>query len=86
MTITNVRLILRDEDKLKAFATITIDNCFVVRGLKVIAGRDGTFVAMPARRIEHGYQDIAHPINEETRKTVEDAVLTEYRSKTGETE
>jgi len=52
--ITEVRIILKDEDdkKLKAYATITIDNCFVVRNVKVIEGSKGLFVAMPSRKIK----------------------------------
>jgi stage V sporulation protein G len=81
MEITEVRLTLRSEDRLKAFVSITFDNAFVVRGLKVIEGNDGLFVAMPSRRRKDGeFRDIAHPINNETRQMIEDAVFAEYRS------
>ena len=81
MEITEVRVTLRDENKLKAFVSITFDNCFVVRGLKVIEGAKGTFVAMPSRRRGTGeFRDIAHPINNEMRQRIEDAVLAEYRA------
>ena len=80
MEITEVRLTLRHEDRLKAFVSITFDNAFVVRGLKVIEGNGGLFVAMPSRRRKDGeFRDIAHPINNETRQMIEDAVLSEYR-------
>jgi len=80
MEITEVRLTLRSEDRLKAFVSITFDNAFVVRGLKVIDGNTGLFVAMPSRRRKDGeFRDIAHPINNETRQMIEDAVLSEYR-------
>jgi len=89
--ITSVRIkLLRNTDKLKAFAGITFDDCFVVRNLKVIEGLHGYFVAMPndARR-EEAMQgnndtgirkrfDIAFPTNNETRKMIEEAVLAEY--------
>jgi stage V sporulation protein G len=76
VNITEVRITLRNEDKLKAFASITCDDCFVVRGLKVINGSDGYFVSMPSRKRKDGsYQDIAHPINNEMRKEIEDKVL-----------
>ncbi len=76
MDITEVRITLREEDKLKAFASITFDNCFVVRGLKIISGSQGYFVSMPSRRRTDGtYQDLAHPINNEMRRKIEDAVL-----------
>jgi stage V sporulation protein G len=54
MRITEVRVSLRDDAKLKAFASITLDDCFVIRGLKIIEGKDGTFVAMPSRRRKDG--------------------------------
>ncbi|MBD3349783.1 MAG: septation regulator SpoVG [Candidatus Eisenbacteria bacterium] len=80
MEITEVRLTLREEERLKAFVSITFDNAFVVRGLKVIDGNSGLFVAMPSRRGKDGtFRDVAHPINNETRAMIEDAVLGEYR-------
>jgi stage V sporulation protein G len=79
MEITEVRLTLRNEERLKAFVSITFDNAFVVRGLKVIDGNTGIFVAMPSRRRKDGeFRDIAHPINNATRQMIEDAVLAEY--------
>jgi stage V sporulation protein G len=80
MNITEVRVSLREDAKLKAFASITLDNCFVIRGLKIIEGKTGTFVAMPSRKRKDGeYQDIAHPINNEAREEMESIVLAEYR-------
>lgn len=80
MNITEVRVSLREDAKLKAFASITLDNCFVIRGLKIIEGKTGTFVAMPSRKRKDGeYQDIAHPINNEAREEMERIVLAEYR-------
>jgi stage V sporulation protein G len=79
MEITEVRLTLRHEERLKAFVSITFDNAFVVRGLKVIEGNTGLFVAMPSRRRKDGeFRDIAHPINNETREMIEQAVINEY--------
>jgi stage V sporulation protein G len=79
MTIDLVTITLYANEKLKAFATIVIDHCFVIRGLKVIEGREGLFVAMPNRpKPGGGYQDIAHPITHEARAMVEDAVLSAY--------
>ena len=80
--ITEVRVTLRDEDKLKAFANVTFDDAFVIRGLKVISGAKGYFVSMPSRRRPDGsHQDIAHPINSEMRQIIEERVLSEYESK-----
>jgi stage V sporulation protein G len=79
MKITEVRVSLRDDDKLKAFVSITLDDCFVIRGLKIIKGHRGLFVAMPARKRPDGtYQDLAHPINNEMRQTMEQEILREY--------
>lgn len=81
MEITEVRVTLKDEAKLKAFASITFDNCFVLRGLKVISGSQGYFVSMPSRRTRLGtFQDIAHPITNEMRKKIEDSVLDAFES------
>jgi 4-diphosphocytidyl-2-C-methyl-D-erythritol kinase len=77
--ITEIRITLRDEEKLKGFANVTFDNSFVVRGLKIIAGNSGYFVSMPSRKRPDGtHQDICHPINNETRQMIEDRVLEAY--------
>jgi len=79
--ITEVRITLRDEEKLKAFANITFDNAFVIRGLKVINGNQGYFVSMPSRKRSDGtHQDIAHPVNNEMRKLIEEKVLQAYEN------
>jgi stage V sporulation protein G len=79
LEITEIRITLRNEEKLRAFANVTFDNAFVVRGLKVINGRKGFFISMPSRRRKDGtHHDIAHPINNNTRKIIEDAVLVAY--------
>jgi len=80
MKITEVRVSLRDDEKLKAFVSITLDNCFVIRGLKIIKGNRGMFVAMPSRKRPDGtFQDLAHPINNETRSWMEEEILNAYR-------
>ena len=82
MDITEVRVTLREEPRLKAFVNVTFDDDFVVRGMKVIEGKNGLFVAMPSRRSKDGtFRDIAHPINNDMRKRLEDVVLEEYRKK-----
>jgi stage V sporulation protein G len=79
MEITEVRVFPVSEERLKAYVTITLDNCFVVRDLKVINGNTGLFVAMPAKRRKDGtFKDIAHPLNSETRERMEKVILTEY--------
>lgn len=79
MEITEIRVTLRDEDRLKGFANVTFDGAFVVRGMKIIEGNDGLFVSMPSRKRSNGtYQDIAHPINRKTRTMIEESVLKAY--------
>ena len=81
MEITDVQIYPVNEDKLKAYATITIDDCFVVRDLKIIQGLSGVFVAMPAKKRKDGsFRDVAHPLNQETRQILEEKVLAAYRA------
>jgi len=81
MEITEIRISLRTDNKLKAFASITLDNRFVIRGLKIIEGAKGVFVAMPSRKRPDGtFQDIAHPINNETRAWMEQQVIAAYHA------
>ncbi len=80
MEITEITVSIRDEDKLKAFVNVTFDNCFVVRGMKVIKGATGYFVSMPSRKMSDGtYRDIAHPITNDFRDKVEKAILRQYK-------
>lgn len=80
MTITEIHVNLRDEEKLKAFVNITFDDVFVIRGLKIIEGKEGLFVCMPSRKLEDGtYKDIAHPITNEFRRLMENQILDEFR-------
>ena len=77
--ITEVRVSLRNDEKLKAFVSITLNDSFVIRGLKVIRGNSGLFVAMPSRKRPDGqHQDLAHPINDVTRKYLTEIVMAEY--------
>jgi stage V sporulation protein G len=79
MEITDVKIFPVEEEKLKAYVTITLDHCFVVRDLKVIHGTTGLFIAMPAKRRKDGsYKDIAHPLNADMRERMERTILSEY--------
>lgn len=81
MEITEVKIFPVNEDKLKAYVTIVLDNCFVVRDLKVISGTGGLFVAMPSKRRKDGvFKDIAHPLNQSTRTQMERRILEAYVS------
>src|SRR3979409_942063 len=84
MEITEVRVFPVNEERLKAYVTITLDACFVVRDLKVINGNTGLFVAMPAKLRKDGtFKDIAHPLNSETRERMEKIILAEYEREIG---
>ncbi len=79
MKITDIRILLRDDDKLKAFVSVTFDDAFAVRGMKIIEGAKGTFLAMPSRKTsEDVYVDVAFPINRETRAWLESHVMRAY--------
>lgn len=78
MKITDVRLRLKDETKLKAICSITFDDCFVVRDVKVIEGQKGLFISMPNKKVGEEHVDIAHPIVTETREAIKTAVLSAY--------
>ena len=79
MEITDIRVFPVHEEKLKAYVTITLDNCFVIRDLKIIHGNTGLFIAMPAKRRKDGtYRDIAHPLNAVTRDRMEKTILLAY--------
>ena len=83
MTITDVRVRLVDKEglNLKATASVTFDNAFVVHDIKVIEGREGLFIAMPPRKVPNGtYRDVAHPINTEARADIEEKVYKAYEA------
>ncbi len=80
MKVTDVRVrVLNVDNRLKGVATITFDDCFVVHDIKIIDGEEGIFIAMPSKKTPNGtYRDIAHPINSETRKEIEEVVVKAY--------
>lgn len=80
MEITKVSIRQVDMNKVKAIASITIDEEFVVHDLRIVEGERGLFVAMPSRKLPNGeFRDVAHPINSETRERIQGAVLAEYK-------
>ncbi len=82
MKIGDVRIreVRNTDGKLKAVASITIDDCFVVHDIKIFEREDGFAIAMPSRKTSDGkYKDIAHPLNTETRELLQDMILAEYR-------
>ncbi len=85
MQITEVKVFPVDEDKLRAYVTITLDHCFAIRDLKIIRGTTGYFVSMPSKKRKDGtYKDVAHPINSETRTMIEERIMQEYERVTNE--
>ena len=85
MEITEVKVFPIQEEKLKAFVSIVFDHCFMVNDIKIIQGRDGLFISMPSRKKKNGeFKDVAHPLNNETRRMIEDQVLGEYERILGE--
>ncbi|MDE5579854.1 MAG: septation regulator SpoVG [Treponemataceae bacterium] len=82
MQITELRIRkVTGEGKLRAYVTITFDNCFVVHNVKIIEGKDGLFVAMPSKKTANGeYKDVAHPISPEFRAEIQNKILDEYNA------
>lgn len=81
MEITNVRVrvVEKENSKMRGFASVTIDNQFVVHDIRILEGDNGLFLAMPSKQTGVGeYRDIAHPINQEARQMFTDAILKEY--------
>jgi stage V sporulation protein G len=79
MEITQVKVFPVEEERLKAYVSIVLDDCFLVSDLKVIQGPNGVFVSMPSKRKKNGeFKDIAHPLNRETRERMERRILSEY--------
>ena len=81
MNITDIRIRkVAADGKLKAYVTVTFDDCFVVHNVKVIEGKNGAFIAMPSRKTKTGeYKDVAHPINSDFRGLLQTRILEEYQ-------
>ncbi len=81
MEITDIKVkLVNAESKMKAVASVTFDNAFVVHDIKIIEGQEKMFTAMPSRKTpDNEFKDIAHPINSEMRKSLEDAILAKYQ-------
>jgi stage V sporulation protein G len=79
MDITEVKVFPVHEEKLKAFVSVVFDHCFMVNDIKIIQGREGLFISMPSRKKKNGeFKDVAHPLNNETRRVIETKILGEY--------
>ena len=86
MKITDIRIRRVGTDgKLKAYVTVTFDDCFVVHNIKVIEGKNGAFIAMPSRKTKTGeYKDVAHPINSEFRSELQEEILSSFEKEPSE--
>lgn len=82
MQITELRIRkIEDDGKLKAYVTVTFDNCFVVHNVKIIEGNNGLFIAMPSRRTASGeFKDVAHPIAPDFRNELQKKIIDEYNA------
>ncbi|MCA1753821.1 MAG: septation regulator SpoVG [Spirochaeta sp.] len=81
MQITDIRIRkVNAEGKLKAYVTVTFDECFVIHNVKVIEGKTGVFIAMPSRKTKTGeYKDVAHPINSDFRNELQNRILEAFQ-------
>lgn len=82
MKITDIRVrrVDKEDSKLRAVVSITIDDCFVVHDIKIIEGKDNLFIAMPSRKTKEGeYKDVAHPISTEVRSMLSEAIIEAYK-------
>ena len=88
MEITRVKIDLCDDDRVKAYASITLDDCFIIHGLRLThSKKKGYFLFMPGRKMADGtYVDIVHPLNNETRQMIQERVVAEYENIIGEME
>ena len=76
-----VKIEKKENSKMRGIAKVLIDGCFLVEDIRILEGDDGLFIAMPSRKLANGeYSDVAHPINSETRKMFEDAIIEEYNN------
>ena len=81
ITSVTVRKEEKENSRMRGKASVLIDDCFAIHDIRIIEGNDGLFIAMPSRQKANGeYRDIAHPINQETRKMFQDKILEAYRN------
>ncbi len=79
ITSVKVKIIERENSRMRGVAVVVLDDAFVIRDLRIIEGENGMFIAMPSVKLANGeFRDTCHPINPETRKMFEEAILAEY--------
>jgi stage V sporulation protein G len=83
MKITEVRikLINKEDSKIKAIASMTFDSCFVIHDIRLLEKEDGFIVSMPSKKntVTGKFSDIVHPINTETRELINKAIINAYQ-------
>jgi stage V sporulation protein G len=85
MEITQVHIYPVEDPKVKGYASIVLDDCFLVNDIKIIHGPHGCFISMPSRRRKNGkFRDIAHPITKGMRERIEDRIFDEFEKVTGQ--
>lgn len=79
MEVTEINIKLNNKGRVKAFVTVTFDNSFAVRNIRIVEGKDSLILSMPSRKKPDGkFQDLAHPINTEFRKYLEEKIFKAY--------
>ena len=81
MEITDIKMTVVGEERLKAYVRLTFDDCFVIDDVKIIQGDEGLFVSFPSKMKNGQFKDICHPLNRDTRKWMEEEIFTSYREK-----
>ena len=82
MRITELRIHkVENDEKLRAYVTVTLDECLVIHGVKIIEGQNGLFIAMPSKKSSNGaLRDIVHPITTDFRNELQKKIIEEYNA------
>ena len=71
----------------KAFCDISIANTFLIKGLRIVSGKEGLFVSMPSEQGKDGkWYDTVHPLSRSVRQQLEDIVLSAYEDRENDSE
>jgi stage V sporulation protein G len=84
ITNTDIKLSTGTNEKVKAYVSITLDDCFVIHNIRVIEGNNNLFIAMPSYKSNDKFIDICHPINKDFRDYLNETIINEYLNKCGE--
>jgi stage V sporulation protein G len=85
MNITQVHVVPKEDERVKGYASIVLEECFLVNDIKIISGTHGCFISMPSRKRKNGkFRDIAHPITKEMREKIESSIFDAYEKTTGQ--